>query len=120
MSGKSIELVKQSLLLFIQSLPAKSYFQLIGFGSDYKKYNSKPVEYNKENVKNIISIINGLKADIGGTNISAPLDCIYKDDNYSKINLSKNIFILTDGQVLIKKNVLILLLLIQINSEYIH
>ena len=103
MSGKSIELVKQSLLLFIQSLPANSYFQLIGFGSDYKKYNSQPVEYNQENVKNIISIINGLKADMGGTNISGPLDCIYKDDNYSKINLSKNIFILTDGQVFDKK-----------------
>ena len=103
MSGKSIDLVKQSLLLFIQSLPAKSYFQLIGFGSDYKKYNSEPVEYNQENVKNIINIINGLEADMGGTNISGPLDCIYKDDNYSKINLSKNIFILTDGQVFDKE-----------------
>jgi len=103
MSGKSIELVKKSLLLFIQSLPAKSYFQLIGFGSDYIKYNSEPVEYNQENVKNIINIINGLKADMGGTNISQPLNCIYKDENYSKINLSKNIFILTDGQVFDKR-----------------
>ena len=103
MSGKSIDLVKQSLLLFIQSLPLKSYFQLIGFGSDYKKYNSEPVEYNQENVKNITNIINRLEADMGGTNISGPLDCIYKNDNYSKINLSKNIFILTDGQVFDKE-----------------
>ena len=101
MRGKSIDLVKQSLLLFIQSLPPKSYFQLIGFGSGFKKYNDQPVEYNKENVSNIINVINSLKADMGGTNISGPLDDIYKDinKNYQNINLSKNIFLLTDGQV---------------------
>jgi len=99
MSGKSIDLVKQALLLFIQSLPEGSYFQLIGFGSDFTKYNEKPVEYNKVNVSNIINVINGLKANMGGTNISQPLDSIYKDKCYSSINLSKNIFLLTDGQV---------------------
>ena len=101
MSGKSIDLVKQALLLFIQSLPAGSYFQLIGFGSDFKKYNENPVEYNQKNVQNIINVINNLKANMGGTNISGPLDDVYKDknNNYSKINLSKNIFLLTDGQV---------------------
>ena len=99
MSGKSIDLVKQALLLFIQSLPAGSYFQLIGFGSNFKKYNEQPVEYNQANVRNIINVINDLKANMGGTNISSPLDAVYKDNNYSNINLSKNIFLLTDGQV---------------------
>ena len=100
MSGNAIELVRSSLLLFIQSLPKESYFQLIGFGSDFKKYNEEPVIYNKENVKNIINIINSLDADLGGANISDPLREIYNSDNvYSKINLSKNIFILTDGNV---------------------
>ena len=99
MRGKSIDLVKQALLLFIQSLPEGSYFQLIGFGTSFKKYNEEPVPYNQENVTKIISIINDLKANMGGTNISGPLDNVYKDDKYSKINLSKNIFLLTDGQV---------------------
>ena len=99
MSGKSIELVKQALLLFIQSLPPNSYFQLIGFGTNFKKYNEEPVIYNKENVQNITNVINGLKADLGGTNISSPLNAVYTDANYAKINLSKNIFLLTDGQV---------------------
>ena len=99
MRGNSIDLVKQALLLFIQSLPVNSYFQLIGFGTDFKKYNEEPVIYNKENVEKIINIINSLRADLGGTNISSPLSAIYNDNNYSKINLSKNIFLLTDGQV---------------------
>ena len=99
MNGKSIELVKQALLLFIKSLPTGSYFQFIGFGTDYKKYNEIPVEYNEENVNNIINIISEIRANMGGTNIGSPLNDIYKDDNYSKINLSKNILILTDGQV---------------------
>ena len=99
MSGKSIELVKQGLLLLIQSLPPNSYFQLIGFGSNFKKYNEKAVEYNKENVENIIDIINSLDSNMGGTNINSPLESIYSDTSYSKINLSKHIFLLTDGQV---------------------
>ena len=99
MTGKSMDLCKQALLLFVQSLPAGSYFQLIGFGTSFQKYNKEPVEYNQKNVSNIINIINDLSANMGGTNISGPLDAIYKDNNYSKINLSKNIFLLTDGQV---------------------
>jgi uncharacterized protein YegL len=101
MRGNSISLVKKALTLFIQSLPPKSYFQLIGFGSNFHKYNPTPVEYNKENVKNIISQINGLEASMGGTNISSPLKDIFenKDKIYENIPLSKNIFLLTDGQV---------------------
>jgi len=99
MSGKPIELLKQGLLLLIQSLPPNSYFQLIGFGTNFKKYNEEAVEYNEENVEYILNIINNLDADLGGTNINSPLESIYSDTSYSKINLSKHIFLLTDGQV---------------------
>ena len=99
MSGKSINIVRQSLLLFIQSLPPGSYFQIIGFGSYFKKYNEEPVKYNKKNVDDIINIINNLEASLGGTNINSPLESIYNSKSYDKINLSKHIFLLTDGQV---------------------
>ena len=101
MRGNSIDLVKKALALFIQSLPPKSYFQLIGFGTNFVKYNESPVEYNKENVKNILSKINFLQANMGGTNISEPLRDIFQNKNniYDKIPLAKNIFLLTDGQV---------------------
>jgi hypothetical protein len=103
MSGESIELVKKSLVLFMQSLPVGSYFQLIGFGSDFEKYNEEPVEYNKENVNKIINIINGLNADKGGTNISGPLKEIYNSKDDLKLNLCKSIFVLTDGEVFDKE-----------------
>lgn len=99
MEGKPIELMKKSLLIFIQSLPEGSYFQLIGFGTIFQKYNQEPVEYNKENVINIINVINNLRPNLGGTNIIRPLEEIYNDKKYSEINLNKIIFLLTDGKV---------------------
>ena len=83
----------------MQSLPQKSYFQLIGFGTDFKKYNETPIEYNKENVKKILGIIQGLQANMGGTNISSPLKDIFENKVYDDIPLARNIFLLTDGQV---------------------
>ena len=99
MRGNSIDLVKKALVLFMQSLPQKSYFQLIGFGSDFMKYNFIPIEYNKENVKSTLEIINGMQANMGGTNISSPLKDIFESKKYDDIPLSRNIFLLTDGQV---------------------
>ena len=99
MRGNSIDLVKKALVLFMQSLPQKSYFQLIGFGTDFKKYNESPIEYNKESVKSTLSIIKGLQASMGGTNISSPLKNIFENKVYDNIPLARNIFLLTDGQV---------------------
>ena len=35
MSGKPIQIVSEALILFLKSLPAGSYYQIIGFGSDF-------------------------------------------------------------------------------------
>ena len=99
MSGSSIKIVCESLLLFLQSLPKDSYFQLIGFGSTYYKINDKPVLYNKENVKYTMDKIKKLKANLGGTNIYSPLKEIFNSKDYDNINLGRNLFILTDGEV---------------------
>ena len=100
MSGSPIELVRNSLLIFIQSLPKNSYFQIIGFGSNFKKYNEYPVEYNINNINEIKEIMKKLEGDMGGTDIVKPLKNIFDNKNeYLKINLSKNIILLTDGEV---------------------
>jgi hypothetical protein len=99
MAGSSMRLVSESLLFFLQSLPKDSFFQLIGFGSTYKKINEKPLLYNRENVKNTMDIVKTLKADLGGTDISSPLKDIFSSKDYDNINLGRNLFILTDGEV---------------------
>ena len=100
MSGDPMKVVIESMLIFIQSLPKDSYFQIIGFGSDFEKYNKSPVEYNDKNIKETMEKIKELKADKGGTDIVSPLHDIFNNKKeYEKIKLSKNIILLTDGEV---------------------
>ena len=99
MAGSSMRIVSEAILFFLQSLTKGSYFQLIGFGSSFNKINSKPVEYNKENVQSTVAKVKELKANLGGTDISSPLKEIFGSKDYDEINLARNLFILTDGEV---------------------
>ena len=99
MSGHSMTVVNKALILFLQSLPAGSYYQIIGFGSDFEKYDKIPKEYTQQNIKESITLIESLKADKGGTDIYSPLKDIYASKDYDDIKLPKNIFLLTDGAV---------------------
>ena len=104
MSGTRIKIASQALILFLQSLPVGSYYQIIGFGSDYRLYDEIPKKYNKENIRKSIKIIEKLDAELGGTNIYEPLKHIYDSSkNYDKINLPKTIFLLDDGAINDKK-----------------
>ena len=97
----SIKNVSETLSNLIESFPQGSYYQLIGFGNYYKKYDLKPKINTQENINNSKEIINSLSADMGGTNLSLPLKDILKDSykDYENITLSKQIIILTDGEI---------------------
>jgi hypothetical protein len=106
----SIKIAIKALQLFMQSLPVGSYYQIIGFGSSFEKYDKIPKEYNKENIKESLKIIEKLNSDLGGTNIYDPLKDIYNSSEiYDKINLPRNIFLLTDGEIDNKKETLALI-----------
>ncbi len=100
MQGKLIELVKETILFFLQSLPKNSFYQLIGFGSSINYiYSKEPVEYTVDNVKNAISIVKNLDANLGGTQLYQPLKHVFTNKKYEDLNLCRNLFILTDGEV---------------------
>ena len=95
-----IKIVSKALELFLQSLPKNSYYQLIGFGSTFIKYDENPKKYTKENIQKSLEIIKSLNANLGGTDIYSPLKSIYENEKeYDKIKLPTNIFLLTDGEI---------------------
>ena len=106
MKGERFYLSCKALRLFLQSLNKNCLFQLIGFGSDFEFYSEKPLEYNKENIKNLMEIIKKLDSHRGGTELSLPLKKIYEDKLYDEYNMKKNIILLTDGELDDKERVL--------------
>ena len=107
MRDEPIIVTRKALVLFLQSLPAGSYYQIIGFGSEYRKYDYKPEEYTQDNIAFSIRVAEGLQANLGGTDLYHPLKEIYESHEiYDKINVPKNIFILTDGETYRKKDTL--------------
>lgn len=77
MGGERIEITKKALELFMQSLPPKSTFQIISFGSNFDQLKLKNtngrIEYNDKNKDAAIRVIEDFVANYGGTNIYSPL-----------------------------------------------
>jgi hypothetical protein len=97
MCGEKIKIAKDSLRIFLKSLPVGSYFDLIGFGCKFEVYTEAPLLSNEKNLEFADKLIQTLDANLGGTNIYDPLKYIF-NKIYDK-NLAKNVFVITDGQV---------------------
>ena len=103
MEGEPLEIVSKTLEFFLHSLPANSFYQIIGFGSNYIKYDLEPKEYTQENIDQTIKRIQNLKGNLGRTDIYTPLKYIFEFYETYDINLPKNLFLLTDGEIDDKK-----------------
>ena len=123
MGGNKKEIVHKALLLFINSLPIGSHYQIIGFDTQCKinVYDKIPKEKKNNNI-NIFDIISALlkpklTVNLSDTNIKGPLKYIYDFDKiYEEINLPRNIILLSDGEILIEEEGLNLIK--QNNSKY--
>ena len=52
MSGKRLNIAIEALILFLKSLPKNSYYQLIGFSTEFNYiYSKDPCEYTTENIR---------------------------------------------------------------------
>ena len=116
---KTIKNESKTLEKLIKSLPENSYYQLMGFGSDFKVYDKEPKKNIEENLKDSYKIINSFRANLGGTDLSQPLYYILRDSysDYKDIKLTKQIIVLTDGDINIGDNIIELIKLY--NNEFI-
>jgi uncharacterized protein YegL len=97
MSGERIELAKNAVELFIRSLPEKSLFNVVSFGSSISKIFPESQPYTQANILSAISAVKAFTADMGDTGISAALaDCLRTPQNGRYLRL---VFLVTDGAV---------------------
>ena len=93
-----IDLARQAMILFLKSLPINCEFNIIRFGSTYQTLFSQITkQYNEENVKQAEQLISSMSADLGGTELLKPLEWLHNQS--PAINHSRQIFLLTDGEI---------------------
>ncbi|CAD8213153.1 unnamed protein product [Paramecium pentaurelia] len=101
MEGIRIEKAKQSLILFLKSLPEDCSFNIISFGSNVQKMFDIAQAYNQKTLNQAIKQVQEMDADLGGTNILEALVQGIYDEKYQKSKYSSetlNAFLLTDGE----------------------
>ncbi|CAD8161767.1 unnamed protein product [Paramecium pentaurelia] len=99
MEGIRIEKAKQSLILFLKSLPEDCTFNVISFGSDEEKIFD--IEYNQNTLNQAIKQVQEMNADLGGTDILKALSQGIYNENYKKTKYHSETlkaFLLTNGE----------------------
>ncbi|CAF1335234.1 unnamed protein product [Adineta steineri] len=100
MAGENkIDYARQAMSIFIKSLPVGSYFNIFRFGSTYEQFNHNQItiEYNEESAKKATKYITNMKANLGGTELYSVLSHLQMTP--PKTNYSRQIFLLTDGEI---------------------
>jgi Vault protein inter-alpha-trypsin domain/von Willebrand factor type A domain len=98
MEGQQIEQARDTLLLYLRSLPTSCTFNIVGFGSHYQSlFADGPKPYNDETLTVASAYVASMQADFGGTEILEPLRAIF--DQTPAVGVERQVFVLTDGQV---------------------
>lgn len=70
MQGNRIEQAKQALILFLKSLPPSSKYNIISFGTNFKKMYESSIAYEDESIEETIKEVEKFIADFGGTELA--------------------------------------------------
>ena len=97
MGGSYIRSARETLVLFLKSIPEGNYFNIIGFGSSYKTLFKDTVPYDKQHLEKAIKHAETMEADLGGTELLTPLKYIFGTKPRS--GYARQVFVLTDGSV---------------------
>nr|XP_005997083.1 PREDICTED: von Willebrand factor A domain-containing protein 5A isoform X2 [Latimeria chalumnae] len=99
-----IESAKETILLLLKSLPMGCYFNIYGFGSRFQSFFPKSVVYSQDSMDKALKELKTMEADLGGTEILAPLREIYS--KACKPGQPRELFVFTDGEVANTKDVI--------------
>ncbi|XP_065817720.1 von Willebrand factor A domain-containing protein 5B1 [Labrus bergylta] len=97
MSGVNINRVKDAMVVILKSLVPGCLFNIIGFGSTFKSLFTTSQNYEEEALALACEYVRKIRADMGGTNILAPLNWILRQPMFS--GHPRLLFLLTDGAV---------------------
>ncbi|KAL5473286.1 hypothetical protein EMCRGX_G027753 [Ephydatia muelleri] len=97
MGGEFIKSARETLILFLKSIPPGCSFNIIGFGDNYESLFPSSVPYNQENLDRAIQHAECVEADLGGTELLPPLQFIFRQRLLE--GLPRQVFVLTDGSV---------------------
>uniref|UniRef100_A0A8D2ZFD7 von Willebrand factor A domain-containing protein 5A-like n=1 Tax=Scophthalmus maximus TaxID=52904 RepID=A0A8D2ZFD7_SCOMX len=95
---------RDTLLLLLKSLPMGCYFNIYSFGSGYEHVFPQSVEYSEKTLEEALKKVEGMEADLGGTEILQPLKHIYSQSCIPK--QPRQLFVFTDGEVFNTKEVI--------------
>ena len=97
MSGTNIQTAADTLIMCIKSLPPGCCFNVIAFGSTYRKLFHSSEVYSETSMESAITFAYQLQASLGGTELLGPLHWIFKTQRRS--GLPCQVFVITDGGV---------------------
>ncbi|TRY71341.1 hypothetical protein DNTS_016581 [Danionella cerebrum] len=95
MSGVNIN--RDAMMVILKSLFPACYFNIVGFGSKFKTLFSSSQSYDEESLTAACEYVKKIRADMGGTNILAPLNWILRQP--MQRGHPRLLFLLTDGAV---------------------
>ena len=97
MEGSSINEAKKAIEIFVRGLSEGVKFNVYRFGSTYEKLFESSEPYTEATVKKALGYISGINADLGGTEVLAPLKDIYRST--VALGLNRQVILITDGEV---------------------
>lgn len=97
MGGTSIQEARNALQICLRSLDSRSRFNVVGFGSTFRKLFPESRPYDDASLAEATRHVAAMDADLGGTEILPALEAVLSAPSVSE--LPRQVFLLTDGEV---------------------
>jgi Ca-activated chloride channel family protein len=98
MQGDSIEQAKKALAIFLHALTPGAAFNIYRFGSSFNVFSPHSLIYSTSTLAQALSYLDSCQANLGGTELLAPLKAIYGQQPLHR-KFERNVILITDGEV---------------------